>query len=43
MLQQAKEAFDYVDKDGSGNLSFDEFLSALRVRMIVCVCINTIV
>ena len=29
--QELRELFDFLDSDGSGNISFDEFLVALRV------------
>jgi Ca2+-binding EF-hand superfamily protein len=28
-----QEMFSYIDKDGSGKISFDEFLKAIRVCM----------
>ena len=30
-MQEVTELFSYFDKDGSGQISFDEFLVALRV------------
>ena len=30
-MQEVTEVFSYFDKDGSGQISFDEFLVALRV------------
>ena len=34
LLQEVKELFQKFDRDGNGQLDFDEFLRALRVNFI---------
>jgi Ca2+-binding EF-hand superfamily protein len=35
LFQEVKNVFEAFDKDGSGNLDFDEFLVTLRVSRIL--------
>jgi Ca2+-binding EF-hand superfamily protein len=37
LFQEVKNVFDAFDKDGSGNLDFDEFLVTLRVSSMIYV------
>ena len=35
-MKEAKEAFDYIDKDKSGSINLDEFFNALNVKFYTC-------